>query len=179
MQIQVKRTILELVEGDITALDTDAIVNAANERLAHGGGVAGAIARKGGPTIQRESDEWVRSHGRVATGSAAITSGGNLRARHVIHAVGPVYGAPRAAEQLAAAVQSALRLADERQLKSIALPAISAGIFGYPLAEAAQVALDAAISYLQGETGLERVVFCLYGRQAFQVFAEALVGSRK
>jgi len=174
MQIRVKRAVLELVEGDITGLDTDAIVNAANERLAHGGGVAGAIARKGGPTIQRESDDWVRNHGRVLTGSAAITSGGKLRARYVIHAVGPVYGAPRAAEQLAAAVQSALRLADEHQLKSIALPAISAGIFGYPLAEAAQVTLDAAISYLQGETGLERVVFCLYGRQAFQVFAEAL-----
>ena len=175
MKVQINQTTLELVEGDITELDTDAIVNAANERLAHGGGVAGVISRKGGPAIQRESDAWVRQHGAVTTGSAAITSGGKLRARHVIHAVGPVYdGTPRSGELLASAVRAALQMADEHGLKSIALPAISTGIFGYPIAEAARVMLQAAIEYLEGESGLERVVFCLYGRSAFDTFRRAL-----
>ena len=175
MLIQINRATLELVQGDITALETDGIVNAANERLAHGGGVAGVISRRGGPTIQRESDAWVRRHGPVSTGSAAITSGGDLKAHHVIHAVGPVYdGTPRSAELLASAVYAALQMADEHGLKSIALPAISTGIFGYPLAEAAQVMLRAAIAYLEEDTGLERVVFCLYGQPAFDVFAREL-----
>jgi O-acetyl-ADP-ribose deacetylase (regulator of RNase III) len=180
MKVQINNTTLELVEGDITAMDTDAIVNAANERLAHGGGVAGVISRRGGPAIQQESDAWVRQHGRVPTGSAAITSGGSLKARReppvrVIHAVGPVYdGTDRSAELLASAVRAALQMADDNGLKSVALPAISTGIFGYPMEEAAQVMLAAAIAYLEGETGLERVVFCLYGRPAFDVFAAAL-----
>jgi len=175
MERLIDRTRLELMQGDITELDTDAIVNAANERLAHGGGVAGAISRKGGPAIQRESDEWVRRHGRVPTGSAAITSGGDLKARHVIHAVGPVYdGTPRSADLLASAVRSALRLADEHGLRSVALPAISTGIFGYPMEEAARVMLRAAISYLEEGTGLERVVFCLYGRHAYDIFERTL-----
>ncbi len=207
MRVQINRTVLELVQGDITEMDSDAIVNAANERLAHGGGVAGLISRKGGPAIQRESDEWVRQHGPVVTGSAAITSGGNLKARYVIHAVGPIYdGRPRSAELLASAVRAALRMADEHDLRSIALPAISTGIFGYPIEEAARVMLRAAIEYLQGArtepfvplrtgrsrkepalsageepvlsevegTGLERVVFCLYGQPAFEVFTREL-----
>jgi O-acetyl-ADP-ribose deacetylase (regulator of RNase III) len=175
MKVHVNRTTLELLEGDITVLDTDAIVNAANEHLAHGGGVAGVISRKGGPAIQRESDAWVRQHGCVPTGSAAITSGGALPARYVIHAVGPVYdGSPRSAELLAGATRAALHMADEHRLESVALPAISTGIFGYPLEEAAQVMLQAAIAYLKGETQLERVIFCLYGRAAFDVFAREL-----
>jgi len=175
MRVQINHTTLELVSGDITKMDTDAIVNAANERLAHGGGVAGVISRKGGPVIQRESDAWVHQHGPVVTGSAAITSGGNLKARHVIHAVGPVYdGTPRSAELLASAVRAALQMADDHGLKSITLPAISTGIFGYPMEEAAQVMLRAAIAYLRGETGLERVVFCLYGQPVFEIFAREL-----
>jgi len=177
MQTRVNRTVLELIEGDITALDTDAIVNAANEHLAHGGGVAGAIVRRGGPAIQQESNEWVRRHGRVPTGSAAITSGGRLRARYVIHAVGPVYDRTqpaRSAELLAAAVRSALALADAHGLKSVALPAISAGIFGYPLEEAAHVLLESVLEVLRGETNLERVVICLYGQPTFDVFAHTL-----
>ncbi len=175
MKTQVGDTILELIEGDITEMATDAIVNAANEYLAHGGGVAGAIARKGGPAIQRESDEWVRRHGRVPTGSAAITSGGNLKARYVIHAVGPIYdGTPRSAELLATAVRAALKMADDHGLKSVALPAISTGIFGYPMEEAAEVILRTAIACLREGTGLERVVFCLYGRSAYETFATVL-----
>ncbi len=175
MKVQINDTALELVEGDITEMDVDAIVNAANERLIHGGGVAGIISRKGGPAIQSESDAWVRTRGRVDTGSAAITSGGRLKARYIIHAVGPVYdGTPRSAELLASAVRAALQMADGHDLKSVALPAISTGIFGYPMEEAARVMLQAAIAYLEGETGLERVVFCLYGRTAFDVFFREL-----
>ena len=175
MKVQINHTTLELIKGDITEMNSDSIVNAANERLAHGGGVAGVISRKGGPAIQWESDAWVRQHGRVPTGSAAITSGGNLKARYVIHAVGPVYdGTPRSAELLASAVRTSLRIADDQGLKSIALPAISTGIFGYPMEEAARVMLQAVIKYLEGETELERVVFCLYGHSAFEVFAGEL-----
>ena len=168
---------IELVEGDITKLDTDAIVNAANERLAHGGGVAAVIARAGGSVIQKESNRWVQKHGRVPTGSAAITSGGDLEADYVIHAVGPVYDAvspSKAADLLASAVSSALQMADDHDLKSIALPAISTGIFGYPMEKAAEVMLEAAIAYAKSDTGLERIVFCLYGQSSFDVFAEEL-----
>jgi O-acetyl-ADP-ribose deacetylase (regulator of RNase III) len=175
MNLQVDDKTLELVEGDITEMDVDAIVNAANERLMHGGGVAGIISRRGGPAIQQESDAWVQQHGRVITGSATITSGGRLKARHVIHAVGPIYdGTLHSAELLASAVRTALQMADDHALKSIALPAISTGIFGYPMEEAAQVMIRAAIEYLSGETGLKRVVLCLYGQSAFDAFAMAL-----
>ena len=175
MRVEIGRSVLELVEGDITEMDVDAIVNAANERLAHGGGVAAAIASKGGPAIQRESNEWIRSHGPVETGSVAITSGGRLKARHVIHAVGPVYGrTSRSAELLASAVRSALQRADDHSLRTVALPAISTGIYGYPIKEAAEVMLRTSIEYLHGETGLERVVFCLYGQPSFDVFAGQL-----
>jgi O-acetyl-ADP-ribose deacetylase (regulator of RNase III) len=175
MQCTIGKTVLELVEGDITELDTDGIVNAANEHLAHGGGVAGIISRRGGPTIQQESSEWVRRHGLVKTGSAAITSGGNLKAPYVIHAVGPVYDStPRSAELLASAVRSSLQMADQNGLKSVGLPAISTGIFGYPIDEAARVMLRAAIEYLSDQSGLEGVVFCLYSNRAYQVFENTL-----
>jgi O-acetyl-ADP-ribose deacetylase (regulator of RNase III) len=175
MEVTIGQSILSLVEGDITAQEADAIVNAANERLAHGGGVAGAISRRGGPAIQRESDAWVRRHGRVQTGSAAITSGGNLPARHVIHAVGPVYESPaRSAPLLASAARSALRLADEHHLQSVVLPAISTGIYGYPVRDAALVLLQATADYLNGDTALARVTFCLYGRASYQVFEDVL-----
>ncbi len=179
MRVTIKRTRLELIKGDITTMETDAIVNAANEHLAHGGGVAGAISRSGGPEIQQESDAWVREHGQVPTGSAAITGAGRLPAKYVIHAVGPVYdGTSSSAELLASAVRSSLALADEKGLESVALPAISTGIFGYPLDEAARAMLSAAVEYLDGQTGLERVVFCLYSQPAYDAFAAALSETR-
>ncbi len=114
-------------------------------------------------------------HRRVPTGSAAITSGANLRARYVIHAVGPVYDdTARSAQLLAWAMRAASQTADEHDLESVALPAISTGIFGCPMEEAARVMLRAAIGYLEGRTGLKRVVFCLYGRSAFEAFVQAL-----
>jgi O-acetyl-ADP-ribose deacetylase (regulator of RNase III) len=177
METRIQETSIVLVEGDITELDTDAIVNAANQRLAHGGGVAAVIAQAGGPIIQRESSKWVQEHGPVSTGSAAVTSGGDLKADYVIHAVGPVYDAmspSKAAELLGSAVTSALQRADDLDLASIALPAISTGIYGYPMGEAAEVMLNAAIDYVKSETDLERIVFCLYGQRSFDIFAEEL-----
>ncbi|RMG49100.1 MAG: macro domain-containing protein [Acidobacteria bacterium] len=175
MEVQIGNTRLELVQGDITEMDTEAIVNAANGWLAHGGGVAGAIVRKGGRVIQEESDAWVREHGPVPTGGAAITGAGRLKACYVIHAVGPIYdGTPRCAELLASAVRSSLALADERGIRSIALPAISTGIFGYPMDEAAGIILRTVVDYLRGETGLERVVLCLWGERAYRTFERAL-----
>jgi len=177
MRASINRTTIELVKGDITTLETDAIVNAANERLAHGGGVAAVIARAGGPAIQRESNRWIQAHGRVPTGSAAITSGGNLKADFVIHAVGPVYKSmspAKAANLLAAAVTSSLQMAHEHGLDSIALPAISTGIFGYPKDDAARVMLKAAIRYAESGTDLKRIVFCLYDQASFDTFAHEL-----
>lgn len=161
---------LRLVEGDITEQDTDAIVNAANRHLQLGSGVAGAIRRKGGPSIQRECD----AIGGCPVGDAVITTGGDLKARYVIHAVGPHGSAPNADALLASAVRASLRVADENGLSSIALPAISTGVFGFPIERAAGILLNTAADTLRSEeTSLARVVFCLYGQAAFDVFAAA------
>ena len=147
---------LQLVQGDITAETTDAIVNAANERLKHGAGVAGAISRRGGPTIQAESDAWVRKHGPVRHAAPAWTSGGKLFCRYVIHAVGPIWDETpgeditgNADAGLQAAVTGSLRVADELGLESIALPAISTGIFGFPNERAARILLKAVQGYFE------------------------------
>jgi putative ATPase len=142
--------VLRLIEGDITEEDTDAIVNAANEMLAHGGGLAGAIAVKGGATITEESRRWVQEHGHVPTGKAAVTSGGELTAPYVIHAVGPVWQGGSHGEErlLSGAVTSALTAADELGLTSIAVPAISTGIFGYPKHLAVPTILKTVLGYL-------------------------------
>ena len=161
---------LELMEGDITELDTDAIVNAANSSLKMGGGVAGAILRKGGYEIQEECDRI----GYCPVGGAVITTGGKLKAKYVIHAVGPRWGEGDEDEKLKNATLNSLKLADERGLKSIALPAISTGIFGFPMDRAARIMLSTAIEYLKGETQLERVVFCLYGKEAVETFRKTL-----
>jgi O-acetyl-ADP-ribose deacetylase (regulator of RNase III) len=170
MEMKVNRTTLALVEGDLTELDVDAIVNAANSALQLGGGVAGAIRRKGGPTIQAECDR----RGGTPVGTAAITGGGKLKARHVIHAVGPRLGEGDEERKLAAAVHSSLALADQNGLRTIAFPAISTGIFGYPIDAAARVMLAETIRYLEAKTGLTRVVFCLFGQDALHTFERAL-----
>jgi O-acetyl-ADP-ribose deacetylase (regulator of RNase III) len=167
----IQHTTLDLIQADITTLDVDTIVNAANNSLLGGGGVDGAIHRAAGPQLLAEC----RTLNGCATGEAKITKGYRLKARHVIHTVGPIYsGTPRDAELLAAAVRNSLRLADEHHLKSIAFPAISTGVYGYPLAEAARVILSAISDYLKVETALERVIVCLYDRRAFDVFQNAL-----
>lgn len=170
MQVTIENRILELVEGDITEMPTDAIVNAANARLILGGGVAGAIRKKGGPKIQEECNEI----GGTFVGGAVITTGGNLKAEYVIHAVGPRMGEGDEDEKLRNATSNSLKLADENNLKSISLPAISAGIFGFPIERCAEIMLRTTIDYLKRQTGLERVVFCLFGRSSYDVFANQL-----
>ena len=153
-------TRLRLLQGDITKIEADAIVNAANEELWPGGGVSGAIHRAGGMIIEDEC----RRIGHTPTGQAAITTGGRLPARHVIHAVGPIWkgGSADEPELLASAYRSSLRLADEHGLRSIAFPSISTGIYGYPIEPAARVAIETVIDYLRGETGLADVAFVLF-----------------
>jgi putative ATPase len=169
---------LRVIAGDITEQDVDAIMNAANEMLAHGGGVAGAIARKGGPLIGSESRRWVEEHGRVATGSAAITGVGDLKARFVIHAVGPVWGDGSEGEErmLASAVRSALALADEHGLASVALPAISTGIFGYPIERAVPTILSAITGFLDEHRGssLREIRICDMNASAVRLFTDEL-----
>lgn len=170
MQRKIEDTTLELIQGDITEMETNAIVNAANSALKLGGGVAGAIARKGGPKIQEECD----CIGGTFVGGAVITTGGNLKARQVIHAVGPRMGEGNEDEKLRKATLNSLKLADEHCLRSIAFPAISTGIFGFPMDRCAQIMLRTVIDYVKGDTGLERVIFCLYDTDAFQVFTREL-----
>jgi O-acetyl-ADP-ribose deacetylase (regulator of RNase III) len=167
---------LTLLEGDITRVPADAIVNAANAALAGGGGVDGAIHRAGGPEIMRELDRIRAEIGRCATGSAAVTGAGKLPAKYVFHAVGPVYrdGRHGEAELLAACYRKCFALAEERTLRTISFPAISTGIYGYPLEEAAQIALREARSHLDGDVHLEEVIFVLFGRQAFDLYSRML-----
>ena len=158
---------IEFVQGDITDLETDAIVNAANSRLILGAGVAGAVRRKGGPSIQEEC----YAIGHCDVGSAVITGGGNLKARYVIHAVGPRMGEGSEAGKLASAVRASLNLAEQNGLHSIAFPAISTGIFGYPLEGCADVMLRVIVDYtFEDLRNLERVVVCLYDKHAFDIF---------
>lgn len=154
--------IVRVVQGDLTAETSEAIVNAANEWLQHGGGVAGAIRRQGGEVIQQESDAWVQKHGPVHTGSAAITGAGKLAAKYVIHAVGPVWGSGHDEQKLASAVHSALALAHEHQVKTISIPGISSGIFGGPKDICARVIIQTTLDYLRQNptTSLQEVRFC-------------------
>jgi len=170
-----KNAEIEFVKGDITLLDVEAVVNPANNYLIHGGGLAAAIVRRGGQIIQQES----RKIGFVPTGSAVITSGGHLKAKHVIHAVGPRYkdGKSGEVEKLSNAVKSALDIAEKKKLKSIALPAISSGIFGYPLTESAEVIIKAVREHLNNrdaeKSTLERIVLCLLEDKGLKEFEQA------
>ncbi len=170
MERVINRSVIELVQGDITEMETDAIVNAANAHLVLGGGVAGAIRRKGGPAIQEECNRIGGTH----VGGAVITTAGNLKAKHVIHAVGPQMGEGDEDRKLRDATLNSLKLADQHHLESMSFPAISTGIFGYPLDRCARIMLSTTIDYLKGETGLGRVVFCLYGEESFSAFADEL-----
>lgn len=138
---------IQIVQGDITIEEVGAIVNAANEHLQHGGGVAWAISKKGGPTIQKESNDWIRQHGRVTHSHPAWTSGGLMPAKYVIHTVGPVWGDGDEDTNLESAVTGSLRVADELYLSSIAMPAISTGIFGFPKDRAAGIIFTAIEKY--------------------------------
>jgi len=165
---------LQIVQGDITAEAVDAIVNAANSRLVHGAGVAGAILHKGGPVIQAESDEWVYKHGPVSHAEPAYTSAGNLPCRYVIHAVGPLWGEGDEQARLAAAVQGSLKLAEELGLASIALPALSTGVFGFPKPSAAQVILTAIYDYVAENpaSSLKYIRLVLLDQETIQAFLD-------
>ena len=173
--------VLRVVRGDITIETTAAIVNAANERLMHGGGVAGAISRKSGGVVQEESDVWVRRHGPVVTGTAAITGAGRLPAKYVIHIVGPVWGSGGEEEKLGSAVRSALALADAHHLPSISIPGISSGIFGGSKDVCARAIVQTSLDYLaQNPTSsLREIRFCNIDERtaaSFMAVAEMLWG---
>jgi O-acetyl-ADP-ribose deacetylase len=172
MEVKVGPSTLELVEGDITRQDTDAIVNAANPALRPGGGVDGAIHRAGGPAIAAEC----RRQGGCPTGEARVTTGGNLKARYVIHTVGPVYkdGLHREPELLASCYRESLKLASARGIKSLAFPSISTGVYSYPMQDAAQIALKAVKDYLARHPEIDLVRFVLFGRDAYEVYAKVL-----
>lgn len=170
LSLELNGTALELIEADITELDVEAIVNAANEQLQLGSGVAGAIRQKGGDSIQEECDRI----GSTPVGTAVMTGAGELAAKQVIHAVGPKFEDADADRKLASAVRASLALADRNGLRSIALPAISAGNFGFPLDRAARIMLTEIHRYLQGGTKLNRVVVALFDDDAYQTFKREL-----
>jgi O-acetyl-ADP-ribose deacetylase len=162
---------LQITQGDLTLEDVDAIVNAANEHLQHGGGVAWSIVRRGGDVIQQESDAWIRKHGPVPHSRPAWTSGGSLPSRFVIHAVGPVWGDGDEDRKLADAVSGSLRMADELKCKSIAFPAISTGIFGFPKDRAAGIMFKTIEDYFAGNPSrLKLVRLVLWDDETVKVF---------
>lgn len=171
---KIGKTEIEVIKSDITTLDVEAIVNPANNALMHGGGLAAAIVHRGGQIIQQES----KKIGYVPTGSAVYTQGGHLKANYVIHAVGPRYkdGNSGEKEKLESAVLASLNIADKLKLKSIALPAISSGIFGYPIQESSKVIIDSIVHFLETkendkqETSLEKIEVCLFDDETFKEF---------
>ena len=176
-EVSINQTKLSVIQGDITKQATDAVVNAANSSLMGGGGVDGAIHRAGGPAILEECKQIVSRQGRLPTGKAVITTGGNLKARFVIHTVGPIWhgGGKGEPKLLASAYQESLKLASENHLSSISFPSISTGAYGYPVANASRVALGAVIAYLrQGVTSIREVVFVLFDTQTFIAYSSAL-----
>jgi O-acetyl-ADP-ribose deacetylase len=179
MQLQIGAARIEFVRGDLTKDDSEAIVNAANSGLAGGGGVDGAIHRAGGPVILEECRKIVAERGRLPAGQAVVTGGGRLPARFVIHTVGPVYsGKPRDAGLLASCHTESLKLAAGLGLASVAFPAISTGVYGYPAEKAAPVALRAALDFLMANPDgpVRRVRFVLFSAEALETFRGALAG---
>jgi O-acetyl-ADP-ribose deacetylase (regulator of RNase III) len=177
MEVKVGKAAIELLEGDITSQDTDAIVNAANRSLLGGGGVDGAIHRAAGPQLLTEC----RTLGGCETGDAKITKGYNLKARHVIHTVGPIYhsAGKKAPDLLSSCYRRSLEVASQNKLKSVAFPSISTGAYGYPLAEAAPIALKTAMDYLKTHPDIQVVRFVLFGQDAYQAYEKALRGLSK
>jgi len=171
---------IQLVQGDLTIENVDGIVNAANERLQHGGGVAWAISKKGGPKIQKESDEWIRQHGLVPHSHPAWTSGGLLPAKYVIHAVGPVWGDGDEDVKLANAVTGSLRVADELKCSSIALPAISTGIYGFPKDRAAEIIFSTIYKYFveNSSSAVKTVKLVLFDQPSVDVFIKTWQNQR-
>ena len=178
MEFQAGKAILQLIKGDITDVEADAIVNAANSTLLGGGGVDGAIHRKGGPKILEEckrirATQWPDG---LPTGKAVITSGGNLKAKHVIHTVGPVWlgGFHVEAELLKQSYKNSLRLAVASGLKTIAFPSISTGAYGYPIEDASRIAVSTVKEFLEKEDKLERAIFVLFSERDFEIYLKTV-----
>jgi len=177
MEAKVNKTRVSLIQGDITKQATDAIVNAANSSLMGGGGVDGAIHRAGGPAILEECKTIVTRQGRLPTGKAVMTTGGNLKARYVIHTVGPIWhgGSCSGAELLRSAYHECLKLATEKKLASISFPSISTGAYGYPVDDAAKIAVSTVATFLKEQpTSLKEVVFVLFDSGTSQSYCSAL-----
>jgi O-acetyl-ADP-ribose deacetylase (regulator of RNase III) len=177
MEVTVNKIKISMIQGDITEQATDAIVNAANSSLMGGGGVDGAIHRAGGPAILEECKKIVARQGRLPTGKAVITTGGNLKVKYVIHTVGPIWhgGSRNEAELLRSAYYECLKLAAENKLTSISFPSISTGAYGYPVNEAAKIAVSTVVSFLKEQsTSLKDVVFVLFDSRTYQSYRSAL-----
>jgi O-acetyl-ADP-ribose deacetylase (regulator of RNase III) len=166
---------IQIVQGDLTKENVDAIVNAANAHLRHGGGVAGAIARKGGAQVRSESKAWIQQHGPVSHDSPAYTRAGRLPCKYIIHAVGPAWGAGDEDAKLSAAVLGSLEVAGNLELSSIAFPAISTGIFGFPKGRAAEVILNTVSDYLTqfNQSSVRLVRLTLYDQPTIDAFLKA------
>ena len=161
---------LRLIEGNIALVDTEAIVNAANKSLILGGGVAGAIRSFGGPTIQEECN----SIGPIEVGEAVLTGAGKLKAKYVIHAAGPVYGEGNEDEKLKRATRNSLEIAEKKKVKNIALPAISAGIFRFPIKRCSEIMIKTCLDFLKKHEYPKEIILCLYGEKSFSVFEKTL-----
>ena len=166
----INRRKIKLVEGNIVLLDVEAVVNAANKSLILGGGVAGAIRSHGGPSIQEECNKI----GPINVGEAALTNAGDLKAKYVIHAAGPVYGEGKEKEKLRNATLASLKIAEEKKIKDIAFPAISTGIFGFPIQPCSEIMLKASMEFLERHEYPQEIIFCLFGQEAYSVFEKAL-----
>jgi O-acetyl-ADP-ribose deacetylase len=173
---KVGRAVLSIIQGDITKQDTDAIVNAANSGLMGGGGVDGAIHSAGGPAILEECKKIIASQGRLPAGEAVITTGGRMKARHVIHTVGPIWrgGSHEEADLLSSAYRESLKLAAANNLNSVSFPSISTGAYSYPIDQAARIALKEVITFLSTPSSLKEVVFVLYGEANYKAYETAL-----
>ncbi len=177
MEAKVNKTKVSVIQGDITKQATEAMVNAANPSLMGGGGVDGAIHRVGGPAILEQCKKIVARQGRLPTGRAAITTGGNLKAQYVIHTVGPIWhgGSGNEAELLRSAYYECLKLASDNKLASISFPSISTGAYGYPVDQAAEIAVSIVVSFLREQaTSLKEVVFVLFDSRTYQSYCSAL-----
>ncbi|MGF3522665.1 MAG: O-acetyl-ADP-ribose deacetylase [Candidatus Bathyarchaeia archaeon] len=175
-EFKLGQTVVQLIKGDITTVDADAIVNAANSSLLGGGGVDGAIHHKGGPAIMEECKairQTIWPEG-LPTGKAVITSGGKLKAKYVIHTVGPVWhgGKRKEAELLREAYMNSLQLAASKGLRTIAFPSISTGAYGYPVEKASRVALETVKDFIEKEATLDKVVFVLFSDEIFKVYQQ-------
>ena len=176
-EVIIGQTKLSIIQGDITKQTTDAIVNAANPSLMGGGGVDGAIHRAGGPAILKECKQIVSRQGHLSTGKAVITTGGNLKAKHVIHTVGPIWhgGTRNEADLLASAYRESLKAAAEHSLTSVSFPSISTGVYGYPVSDASRVAVKAVASFLKEQaTSLKEIVFVLFDSRTCEAYSSAL-----